>query len=99
MVSAEKLKGDRRLTRNSSHFKKIVLKSEDVNVDAPVSDDGAEDEEPDEIVLDAAPPDDVVADDVIANDVIADDVVVQHESRTRSGRAVKAPGWLDVYVH
>ena len=99
MVSAEKLKGNKRLTRNSSHFKRIVLKSEDVNVDAPVSDDGAEDEEPDEIVLDAAPPDDMVADDVIANDVIADDVVVQHERRTRSGRAVKAPGWLDVYVH
>ena len=49
--------------------------------------------------LDAAPSDDVVADDVIAKDVIADDVVVQHERRTRSGRAVKAPGWLDVYVH
>ena len=49
MVSAEKLKGDKLLTRKSSHFKKIVVKAEDVNVDAPVSDDDAEEKEPDEL--------------------------------------------------
>ena len=47
MVTAEKLTGDKLLTRNSSHFKKIV-KAEDVNVHAPVIDDDPVEEEEEE---------------------------------------------------
>ena len=92
MVSADKLKGDKLITRNSSHLKKIVVKAEDVNVDAPVCDDDPEDDEPDEIVIEVEPPDDVVADDVVVQNGVT-------ERRTRSGRAVKAHGWVDAYVH
>ena len=91
MVTAEKITGDKLLTRNSSHFKKVVVKAEDVNVHTPVIDDDPENDEPDEeVVIEVEPPDNVVAEDV-PNRVI--------EQRTRSGRAVKTPVWLDAYVH
>ena len=62
---------------------------EDVNVDAPVSDDViADDVIANDVIADDEPPDDVIADDVIADDeppddtvpddVIADDVVVHN---------------------
>ena len=44
MVTAEKLSGDKPLTRNSYHFKTTV-KAEDVNVHAPVFDDDPENDE------------------------------------------------------
>ncbi len=45
MVTAEKLSDDKPLTRNSYHFKTIVVKAEDVNVHAPVIDDDPENDE------------------------------------------------------
>ena len=93
MVTAEKITGDKLLARNSSHFKKVVVKAEDVNVHTAVINDDPENDEPDEeVVIEVEPPDNVVAEDVVVpNRVI--------EQRTRSGRAVKTPVWLDAHVH
>ena len=92
-MTAEKLTGDELLTRNSPHFKKIVVKAEDVNVHAPVIDDDPQNDEPDEeVVIEVEPPDNMVDEDVVVPNCAI-------EQRTRSGRAVKTPVWLDAYVH
>ena len=72
MVTTEKITGDKLFTRNSSHFKKVVVKAEDVNMHTPVIDDDPENDEPDEeVVIEVEPPGNVVAEDlVVPNRVI-----------------------------
>ena len=59
-----------------------MVKAEDVNVDAPVSDDDQEDDEPDKIVIEVEPPDDVIADDVITDDVVIQNGVIERCTRS-----------------
>ena len=84
MITAEKLSNNKRLTRNSSHFKRVTPAS--INLETPVEDLETEDDEEEETTP------------VEQGTEQAATAPTTPRRATRSGREVRTPAWMSDYV-